>query len=143
MNTMNNVKYFSEREKWFPEVLSGKIDLGVITIHMTNGEDVIGRVFFVECMNSYIVENPVSPQLINDPADNRVKITLLPLRPWLQEVENIIVSESSVSYKSVLPEQMEKTYQQMMSEILIPTVEDMSALNQPNTNERLSRIKLV
>ena len=102
-------------------------DLGVCCLHLISGEDVLGHLLHREGV--YTIQKPVlpnvnmgmtAPTLESPEGQPTFRVGLLPLRPFLGNVKEIEVPESSVMYTPIrVSAQMEKLYLQFVSSIIL------------------------
>lgn len=105
-----------------------KTELGVQNVHLNSGEDVIGRTWFNPQERTYTVENPVVPNIGQDPQNGNWRVGLLPLRPYLGKVKTVNIPETSVAYVVVVGDKMEQLYQQFISDIVLAGPNTLDAL---------------
>lgn len=92
------------------------VELGIQLVHLTSGEDIIGRVFLDGAV--YRIERPVVPVHIPNPSDQgRMHISLMPFRPYVEK--DLTIPESSVMFTVDIVESMQKFYIQFTSNIQV------------------------
>ena len=99
-------------------------------VHLTSGEDIVGRVVYDEARSGYMVYNPVTPQVDVDTKMGTMRLGLLPIRPYYgaDKVKEVFVSSLHAMYVSNLSEQMEEAYRQYHSRIVLPKLDSLPSL---------------
>lgn len=97
-----------------------QVDLGVQNVHLISGEDIIGRVWLNESKGEYTIERPVMPTMAQDPQTGSYRVGLLPLRPYLPKIKDVVIPRDRVLYTVAVSEQMQGIYTQTVSEIIVP-----------------------
>lgn len=107
----------------------GGVELGILDVHLTNGEDIVGKVFRME--DGLRIEQPVSPTVQQEDGTGRLRIGMMPFRPWLQEVDVITIAEGHVLFTAPVSGQMEEMYRRMHSNITLASPANLSSLLNP------------
>lgn len=93
------------------------METSIRLLHLTTGEDVIGRMRLDDQQVTWLVEDAVMPNMAIDPSTGSVRVGLLPIRPYA-DAENIRISTLHVIYDAPLTEQMETAYRSYCSGIV-------------------------
>jgi hypothetical protein len=96
----------------------------IVNVHLNSGEDIIGAVTG-SVSGIYTIKRPVVPNVMLDPATNNFRVGLLPLRPYLGNVEEVSIDESKVAYALECPEQMTKLYHEFTSNIYLASANEL------------------
>lgn len=98
-------------------------------VHLTTGEDIIGKTQFDVNENVYVITDPVSPHMAMDPASGSVRVGLMPIRPFVDEsLREVKISSLHVAYVAEIAEQMRNAYTQYTSDIQIADGATLSSL---------------
>ena len=95
------------------------VDLGVRNVHLNSGEDIIGHVYRNAQDKLFRIENPVMPNIGQDPQTGNFRVGLLPLRPYLDKIKDVDVPEDSVAYTVPVGAKMSQLYTQFVSDIVV------------------------
>jgi hypothetical protein len=96
-------------------------------LHLTTGEDIIGRMRLDDAQVTWIIEDAVMPNMAIDPSTGAVRVGLLPVRPYA-DTDHMQVSTLHVIYDAPLTEQMENAYRSYCSGIVAPATPSLSSL---------------
>lgn len=97
---------------------------GIVNVHLITGEDIIGKLIGVE-VDEFVIEKPVTPNMRG--TAEGVQIGLLPLRPWLDSMNEIRIPRTSVVYSVPCSEKMANLYRQIITGITIASPSDIPA----------------
>lgn len=86
-------------------------------LHLTTGEDVVGRMRLDDQGVTWLVDDAVMPNMAIDPSTGSVRVGLLPVRPYA-ETDQLRISTLHVIYDAALTEQMETAYRSYCSGIV-------------------------
>lgn len=103
-----------------------QVDLGVCNVHLISGEDFIGQVW--KHQDTYRIEKPVMPNIAQDPNTGQFRVGLLPVRPWMDKVDNITILAAHVIFVTPVPSRMLTAYKQFVSDLVIPPAGGLDAL---------------
>lgn len=103
------------------EIISGNsqsVELGIQLVHLTSGEDIIGRVSLDRDNRLYHIERPVVPVHLPNPQDSgRMHISLMPFRPYVET--DLPIPAGFVMFTVDIVESMQKFYIQFTSNIQV------------------------
>jgi hypothetical protein len=68
----------------------------------------------------YVIEHPVVPYVSQDETGG-FRVTMLPLRPYLADIERLEIDASRVVFIAAINPQMEESYGRVHSRILTPS----------------------
>lgn len=115
--------------------------LGILNIHLSSGEDIIGTVFFksaaateqnenplVEGESVFAVQKPMIPTIDQNPQNGALRIGLLPLRPYLGNVEEVEIPLSRVIYTLKVTPEMATLYARFTSTVQVVPASVLSNL---------------
>lgn len=97
------------------------VDLGLQLVHLTSGEDIVGKVFRDE--DGYSIERPVVPQVMSN--GQQMRVALMPLRPYIEQETPIYVLNQHVLFVTPINEQMQQLYVQFTSNIVIAAASEV------------------
>jgi hypothetical protein len=89
---------------------------GVVCLHLTSGQDLIGTVELDA--GPIIVHKPMIPTLRSTDSQH-LSVSLLPIRPYLTDVNRLEIQRNQVVFILPVNEDMEKLYRQTTSGITL------------------------
>lgn len=93
----------------------------ILVLHLSSGEDIIGKARLDDQQINWLVEGAVRPNIMMDPESGRARVALTPVIPY-GESDNLVISTLHVLFAVPAAEQMQNVYRQMMTGIVTPDV---------------------
>lgn len=94
----------------------------ILVLHLTSGEDIIGKARLDDQGVNWLIEDAVRPNVMVEPESGRARVALMPVIAY-GESDKLIISTLHVTFVVPAAEQMVKAYRQMLSGIVTPAGE--------------------
>jgi hypothetical protein len=108
---------------------SPDVDLGIKHVTLSDGESIIARVWYNAVDKEYNLENPVFPNLTQNPENGKMAVSLLPIRPYVElRQPRMTLKDIHVVYTLPVRKDMEKLYRQMTSDIQVADASDLNSI---------------
>lgn len=98
----------------------------VSVVHLSTGSDVVGKVSFPSG-DVVVITDPVTPMIAPTP-DGRMSVQLMPARMFVKEGTPLEVDRRHVVYIAPVPEQLDKAYRELTSNIVIAPASSLKSL---------------
>ena len=92
----------------------------ILVLHLTSGEDIIGKARLDDQGANWLIENAVRPNVIVEPESGRARVALTPVIAY-GESDKLVISTLHVTFTIPASEQMVNAYRQMLSGIVTPS----------------------
>jgi hypothetical protein len=96
-------------------------DIGVQVVHTVSGEDYLGHIYRDLETGAYLIERPIVV-MMNADATGRIQVVPMPLRPYLQTVEQLDLAKEHVMWVKPVNEQLELIWRRATSDLILPTI---------------------
>lgn len=110
------------------EFFATSVDLGIVNVHLISGEDIIGHTFFNTVDKLYTIERPLIPNIAMDQQSGRFQVGLLPLRPYLDGTDKVVIPDSHVIYHIPVGDQMGSLYRRQTSNLVTATPGELNKI---------------
>lgn len=91
----------------------------ILVLHLSSGEDIIGKARLDDQGINWLVEDAVRPNIMMDPESGRARVALVPVVPY-GDSDRLTISTLHVLFTVPAAEQMQNVYRQMTSGIITP-----------------------